>query len=402
MRFRRFLRVPLIIGLLSLTPLVAAGCGGDDDASTAASGKGGSETIKIGYVTALTGWLAEFEDTFVNSIKMRFDQINEAGGLAGKYKVDLTIIDGKSDPAQGAIAAEQLADSSIMFGPCDQDVGLPAAQSAAENGIPFISSCAGASEFTEIVEPWVYLSVPGAWADGSGMSEWALDKGYDTAYLLSSNDIAYLQSVGDAFKAQYAKNGGELVGETTYKMGQPRYTTEIDKIANVSPAPEFIAASVITPDSIVMLREMANRGMDIPIMFPFGNQTSLILQPKEALAKLDAYVLGLSPIPEKGSDIAEYFADYREEYGEDPSPSQAAVAADDVAVIDDAVERAGSTDPQAIQDALQETVDVEGMTGPVTYKGQNGRPKKDYTVVKLTPEGFEFTKTFFPTDLFSR
>lgn len=394
----------LAIVVFALSALVAVGCG-SDDGSSANSGDGGSsesKTLKIGYVSALTGWLAEFEDTFTKALKLKVNEINQKGGLDGKYPVDLTVVDGKSDPAEGALAAEQLVSdgNTLLFGPCDQDVGLPAAQVAQEHGMAFISSCAGASEFTDIVSPNVFLSVPGTWADGSGMAQWALDKGYKTAYLLTSNDIAYLQSVGEAFEAQYTKGGGEVVGKSVYKMGEPRYTTEIDKIANMNPKPDFIAGVAITPDSIVMLQEMATRGLDIPVMFPYGNQTDLILQPKDALAKLNAYVLGLSPIPKNGTALADFFKQYKSKYGADPSPTQAAMALDDVAVLNDAIKRAGSVKADALLKALEETDGVEGTTGPITYKGQSGRPKKDYTVVRLTPDGFKTEETFFPSDVY--
>jgi len=387
---------------LSLAALAAVGCG-DDSSETSAASSGDGTTLKIGYVSALTGWLAEFEDTFTNALKLEVDKVNAAGGLDGKYPIDLTVVDGKSDPAEGALAAEQLTGdgNTLLFGPCDQDAALPAAQVAAKKGVPFISSCAGASEFTDIVKPYVYLSVPGTWADGSGMAEWALNKGYKTAYMLWSKDIAYLQSVGEAFQAQYARGGGKLLGSSEYKMNEPRYTTEIDKIANLDPKPDFIAGVAITPDSIVMLRELATRNLDIPVMFPYGNQTDLILQPKEALAKLNAYVLGLSPVPEDGSDIAKFFKAYEDKYGEAPSPSQAAMAADDVAVLQDVLKRAGSTDSDALQAALQEVEGVEGITGPITYKGKDGRPEKDYTVVKLTPNGFKFQESFFPKNVYA-
>ncbi len=397
-KFKAFLAL-----FLSLTALVAVGCGGDDDGGESTASAGEGTTLKVGYVSALTGWLAEFEDTFTNALKLEVEKANQAGGLDGKYPVDLTVVDGKSDPAEGALAAEQLTSdgNTLLFGPCDQDAALPAAQVAAEKGVPFISSCAGASEFTDIVNPYVYLSVPGTWADGSGMAEWALGKDLKTAYMLYSKDIAYLQSVGEAFEAQYAEGGGKLLGKSEYKMGEPRYTTEIDKIANLDPKPDFIAGVAITPDSIVMLRELATRNIDIPVMFPYGNQTDLILQPKDALAKLDAYVLGLSPVPEDGSDIAKFFQEYEKKYGEAPSPSQAAMAADDVAVLADVVKRAGSVESDALQAALQEVEGVEGITGPVTYKGKNGRPEKDYTVVKLTPNGFEFEESFFPQNVYA-
>lgn len=398
---RLSLRALLASACLSVVVVAAAGCGGDNEggSQSSTSSNGGADTINVGVATALSGWLAEFDDSFLKSLKLRAEQINDAGGLDGKYKIKLNILDGKSDPAQGAIAAQQLTDSDLMFGPCDQDVGLPAAQVAAKNQIPFITSCAGSSTYPEIVKDYVYLSVPGNWADGSAMAEWGLDKGYKTAYLLYSKDIAYLQGLGEAFKVRYTKGGGKILGTSIYKMGQPRYTTEIDKIANLNPKPDFIAGVVITPDSIVMLKELADRGIDIPVALPYGNQTSLILQPKDALTAIDAYVLGLSPVPEKGSAVAKYFDEYKARYGEDPSPTQAALAVDDWAVVEDAVKRAGSIDHDKIQAALQETENVKGLTGSVTYKGQTGRPKKDFTVVKATPSGFEFQETFFPDEV---
>jgi branched-chain amino acid transport system substrate-binding protein len=407
MRTRRYWRAATILAVGALLLAVTVGCGssssgGGSSAAAAPSNGGSGKTINIGYVASESGWLAPFEDSFQKALQLGISEANQHGGIDGKYKVKLTMIDGKSEPAQAGIAANQLLNSSIMFGPCDMDAGLPAAQAAAAHKIPFISSCAGASDFTNIVKNYVYLSVPGTWAEGSAMAEWALKKGYKSAYLLYSKDIAYLQSVGTTFQTMYTRGGGKLVGTSVYKMNQPDYSTIIDKIANANPKPAFIAGVVITPDSLVMLKELAAANVHIPIMLTFGNETNLLLQPKDALKAVNAYILGLSPIPKAGTPLGNFFAAYHQKYGQQPDWSQAVNAGDDIAVLNAVMAKAQSTDPAKIQTAMQGLVNVKGLTGNITYSGQDGRPKKNFTVVRVTPDGFKFDDTFFPASVYSQ
>jgi ABC-type branched-subunit amino acid transport system substrate-binding protein len=104
----RFLAV-----LLALV-MVAAACGDDDDdtssggTATTEAGSGGGEpeavpgfdgtTIKLGVITPLTDRVAVIGLPLTKGTETYFAKVNAAGGIAGKYKVELDIQDSKYDP----------------------------------------------------------------------------------------------------------------------------------------------------------------------------------------------------------------------------------------------------------------------------------------------------------------
>ena len=52
----------------------------------------------------------------------------------------------------------------------------------------------------------------------------------------------------------------------------------------------------------------------------------------------------------------------------------------------DAIERAGSADPQAIRDALAKTQNFEGATGMISIN-ENGDAEKDGAIIKVVKDG---------------
>jgi branched-chain amino acid transport system substrate-binding protein len=60
------------------------------------------------------------------------------------------------------------------------------------------------------------------------------------------------------------------------------------------------------------------------------------------------------------------------------------------------VTAADSTDPQKVRDALDNLQNVQGVTGPITYKGQNRIPLKTVYLVQVTNGKFELLKTVTP------
>jgi len=88
------------------------------------------------------------------------------------------------------------------------------------------------------------------------------------------------------------------------------------------------------------------------------------------------------------SQIAKDFVDgFSAEYYT-PVPAVSALGYDAYMVVVDAIERAGSTDGEAIKAALSETDAFEGVTGSITFD-ELGDAQKNMAVIK-TVEGGEF------------
>lgn len=396
----RFLAASMSCLVLILS-LVAAGCGGGGgDSSSASGGEEGGE-FTIGVVASQTGWLAPFEETLLNGLELSVEEANAKGGLDGR-QVKLVMKDGKSDPAEGAIAAQEIVaeDPSLLVVPCDQDMALPAARIGQEHEIPTISSCAGASTFPEIVGNFMFLNTPGTFAEGSALAQFATKKGWKSSYVLTTKDAAVFSTSGEAFASQFEKEGGEVVGTGNYSLGQPKYTTQTTEIANLDPQPDVIMLSTNNPETTIIIKELASAGVETPVVSVFGNHTDLMFQAGSALDQIPTYISTIGVI-EPGTKIADFYKKYQAKFGEMPDTTFAALGADIVNLLEVAVKEAGSTEPTAIRDAIDSTEEVELTSGKVTYKGQAGVPRKGFYILKATPESFEIVEQFYPTDVYT-
>lgn len=114
MKSKKLLR---LLCLLMVLVLVAAACGDDDDDDTSAGGDttettaGDGEakelepgpgfdgtTIKVGVLTPLTERVAVIGKPLTAGNKAWFDHVNEQGGIAGKYKIEMVTQDTRYDP----------------------------------------------------------------------------------------------------------------------------------------------------------------------------------------------------------------------------------------------------------------------------------------------------------------
>src|SRR5689334_12938744 len=92
-------------------------------ASLSAGTAQAQEVLKIGFAGALTGYLAPYDQSTQQGLEVAIDEINKAGGIDGKIKLELTTRDVRSEVAQSAVVAQELVDMGInvMIAPCDVD-----------------------------------------------------------------------------------------------------------------------------------------------------------------------------------------------------------------------------------------------------------------------------------------
>ena len=62
----------------------------------------------------------------------------------------------------------------------------------------------------------------------------------------------------------------------------------------------------------------------------------------------------------------------------------------------DAIRRAGSTDPQAIKTAIEETKDFAGITGSITFASGSHVPQKGVTIIAVKDGKFTLAAEVVP------
>ncbi len=96
--------------------------------------------------------------------------------------------------------------------------------------------------------------------------------------------------------------------------------------------------------------------------------------------------------------MEEFIEAYNEEYGRDPENAFAALGFDAVGLIADAIERAGTTESEALKEALAETMNYQAVTGKVAYTRPSRVPVKPISIIGVFNGEYELLETWRPEE----
>ena len=92
---------------------------------------------------------------------------------------------------------------------------------------------------------------------------------------------------------------------------------------------------------------------------------------------------------ESRAAVKEFLALYKQKTGRDNPPIYVSLGYDAVGLLAQAVARAGSTNREAIREALGSTKDFEGVNGKFTYDGSGDNLRQEPRILVFGPNGFE-------------
>lgn len=347
-----------------------------------AAGAAQADELKLGLATAQTGGLAPYDAPVVAGIRIAVDEINAAGGIGGATPIVLIERDVRSDTAQTVIAAQELVDAGAeaIVLPCDADPAIAAASIVSAAEIPAISTCASSPTLPLIGGDYVFANFPGDNVQATVSASWAFDQGMRKAFILYSPDSQYT-TMPRYFADVMTALGGEVLGEATYNIGQPDFSVVATQIAAMTPAPDVVMTSAYEPDFPTFLRSLraagykgqviGSDGIDSPTTFGLGELA-------------EGVVFTTAGHPTEGSPLEAFNALYAAKTGSASETVFNAVGYDLVKVLEAAVLAAGSTEPKALRDAIANLENVQGATSLITYKGTDGMPVRQVSIIRVT------------------
>ncbi|WP_424830369.1 ABC transporter substrate-binding protein [Ruegeria sp.] len=340
-----------------------------------------ADELKLGLATAQTGGLAPYDAPVVEGIRIAVDEINAAGGIGGTIMIEMNEKDVRSDTAQTSISVQELVDdgSEAIVLPCDADPSIAAAAIVGAAQIPAISTCASSPTLPLIGGDYVFANFPGDNVQATVSASWAFDQGHKTAFILYSPDSQYTTMplyFADVMKAL----GGEIVGEATYNIGQPDFSAIATQIAALDPAPDVVMTSAYEPDFPTFIKALRAAGYDGQVIGSDGIDSPTTFGLGDVA---EGVVFTTAGHATEGSPLEAFNALYKETTGNDSETVFNAVGYDLVKVLEAAVLAAGSTEPQAIRDAMANLEDVQGATSLITYKGTTGMPVRQVSLVRV-------------------
>lgn len=388
-RLRNTLIVLMVLALI----FSFAGCGGGEE-----EGETASETINIGALYNLTGGQASLDQPSYNGFKLAAEQINANGGINGKM-INVVSYDGKTEQTTVANNAKKMIDVDkcvVVAGLSDSNYALAAGSICQEKGIPFITSGATLPTLPDQVGDFAFLAPFGDNVQAYATADYAFkDLGLKKCYLLVDQSMEFTKTLAHFFEERYTANGGEIVLTDNYMNKDPDFSAQIDRFLADKSGAEIIFISGVPDDAGVVVKQLRDKGVALPIISGDGFDTPLLIEVAGDAAN-DTYVGTHASMENQDPMVQDFIKAYTDAYGNAPENAFAGLGYDTMYIIADALSRASdSADPASIRDAIASTADLKGVTGTVTYENGSHVPTKSVTINKVEDGKFVFMKEVF-------
>src|SRR5690625_3478273 len=280
MKKRKYITISGAVASLMLLGACSAGGGATTDAGGGEQGDaGGGEEFRIGAGLALTGSFANFDVPALAGIEIAVEELNESGGLAGKYPIVLDVVDVRSDPGEAVVVTRNLLgeDPNVIIAACMTDAAIPQGTIGSEEQVPVFSTCATASDLTVSGGDYMFGNFPPDTYESTATAMYALDEGYETAFVISSPESSYTEHAPKAFAVAFEDGGGEVVGEAKFSFDQQDYSPIVSAIKRLDPAPDLIQTGMFEPAFPAFMKQLRAAGVDIPVFGTAGIDTPSVV-----------------------------------------------------------------------------------------------------------------------------
>lgn len=322
-----------------------------------------SETIKIGFNAPLTGFAAADGKSSSEGAKLAVKQINEAGGVLGK-KLELIVYDDQAKPAQSIPIANKLIGKDEVVVGISGSYSGPTRSAAGvfqEAGIPYISAYAIHPDITKAGDMVFRTGLLGTVQGRAGAKLVGGIMGKKKVVIITlQNDFG--QSLAEGFREVAQKYGIEVIAEYQYSIKDRQFGSLVAKVK--ADNPEVIYASGYYFTCGPLVSQLRAAGVDTPVIGQEGydGQKFIEIAGSAAEGVLITTTLDRDSKEEEAVDFIKAF----EEQAGYPADMVAASAHTAVKVAAAAMEKAGSTDPQKIRQAIAET-SLKASTGLIKF-----------------------------------
>ena len=352
-----------------------------------------SSTIKVGGMGPLTGSAAMYGTTIEKGAKLAFEEINNNGGVLGK-KLEYISLDEKADPIEAVNAYNKLVDEGVVaiLGSVTSKPTLAVAELAAKDGMPMITPTGTQINITD-AGPNVFRVCFTDPYQGSTLAKFAKDKlNAKTAAVMVNTSSDYSDGIANAFIEQAKKEGIEIVAKEGYSDGDKDFKAQLTKIngenLDILMVPEYYELSALIA---TQAREI---GMKSTFVGPDGwDGVAKALDSSAYGAVENSYFTNHYSVEDTNEKVQNFLKAYREKYKDEPS-AFSALSYDAAYLMKDAIEKAGSTDKDAIVKAMKES-DFAGVTGHLRFDEKNN-PVKAVTVLKVVNGNYTFDSVIQP------
>ena len=359
----------LLASVMTLTLLSGCGKSSTDD-----------NIIKIGAIGPLSGAASTYGTSVKDGATLLEKEVNDAGGINGK-QIKFVFEDDQADPNSAMQAFNKLVDDEkvcAILGGVTSGATLAIAPNATSKKIPMITPTGTEPTITKTGGEYMFR---GCFIDsfqGEVLGQYATETlKKKTASVLYNAGSDYSKGIADSFKTKFEAEGGTVTEFLTYNDKDTDFKAQLTKIK--SSAPDVL----VLPDyyNVVGLIAKQARGIGIESQFLGGDGWE-----SEDLVKIggDAVngALYINHYYSGDTDVAvkDFVDSYKKDYNKEPD-AFAALSYDTAKILVKAIEKANSTDGDAIKTALA-GMEMDSVTGNIKFNSDRSAIKSA-VVIKI-------------------
>ncbi len=356
-----------------------------------------AETVKIGLVAALSGPSAQSGEAITRGLTVAVDEINAAGGILDGRMIELIRRDDESNPPKGVIAARELIFKekvAAFFGGIDSPVSLAIVPLANKSKVVFMGEWAAATPITRNgANPNYVFRVS------------AVDAIVDIKLLQYANKTFGATKVGlmlinnpwgesneKGLKAAAADNDKvSIVGVEKFENNDVDMVPQLTRLKDAGA--EAIMLVTNAPPGAQMMKSRERMGWKVPVISHWGISGGRFPELAGPTAGEAHFIQTYSFYGDQsavGKRVLDaLIAKYPAINGPDDifSPVGTANAYDAMHILARAIDQAGSTDSDAIRQALESMGKYDGLIKsydpPFSADNHDALNENDYIMVRF-------------------
>ena len=349
--------------------------------------------LSIGFAADL-GELGAFSDQpGSEAAQVMVDLVNAEGGVGG-LPISYQVKDVQGDPAATQRAAQELLDDGV-----NAIIGPP----FASTGAPLLDTVDGAAPivFMASTDPTLADPARGAFlasfsdpVQSAAAAEYAYAEGITSAVTFSSSDDIYFSGNPAYFTEAFENAGGEVVQDFSFSLADSDFSTQVNELASLDPAPQALFTAMVQPQIGTLLEQLQGADLDIQVIGVDGFDATVVWSSGDVA---NGVWFAAHTFPAEDNGVQAFLDAAAAAGSEIETISFGALAADAVQIIAAAAEQACSVDAAALIEAIDATVDLPVVTGSVTYAGTGGVPEKDVVILTVTDGAPAFVEALRPS-----
>lgn len=349
-----------------------------------------AQDILLGASVQLTGPVANTGRYYRDAYQIAIDKINAAGGVkvgGQQHKLALKLYDNQSDVNLSVRQYTQLVSQDkvhLLLGPFASNFALADSAVSEKYKVPMVQGGGASDQIFSRKFKYIFGTLaPASNYFGSTIDMMkALKPAPKTVALLYADD-SFDVSVAEGTRPKLKQAGFDIAMDERYSTNATDFNSLLSQIKSKNV--EVVLVAGHETEILNFVRQAKSLSV-APKMYSFT-----VGVPSEdfrrALGADADYAFGMTAWLPSAShkdrwfgDAAQFAKEYKEKYGYDPDYHAASGVAD-VEALAQAIENAGSMEPQKVRDALA-TIKFDSLYGPIAF-GANGQIDLPQVVIQV-------------------